>query len=453
LRDASLRRFNVVLVYRVDRLGRSLSSLIQAHQLLSGHGVTLRSATEPFDTSTPIGTFLFQLLGSMAELEKSTILERMTLGKARTARLGKWSGGVVPIGYTLAPDGRLEPGERFIETIALCETDLVRDIFARIANGGTIVGECRRLNALGILPFRRYKRRDTVVARAWIPSRLQGMLRNPVYRGEQIYASRYGPISRAVPALVSQELWERVQAQIEKNRHRPTWNATREYLLRGLVRCGVCGNSYIGEANPKPSSHNPQKIMYYYRCSRRRIRGAPQSGCPSIRVPAEALEDFVWRQCCERIDYPQEALTEARRRLMAGREQVEDMAQSAIVLSQAIAEKKAERERVITMSRRGLITIDELEQQLSAVDAETRVLSTELDVLRSQQARSESIESHLLQLSDLLGRLRESLEERGRDPLQRREVIELLIREVRVTTIATPRGKRYTLELRCTWGE
>jgi molecular chaperone GrpE (heat shock protein) len=118
-----------------------------------------------------------------------------------------------------------------------------------------------------------------------------------------------------------------------------------------------------------------------------------------------------------------------------------------------MAEKSADRERVITMGRRGLITLDELEYQLSAIDAEASVLRTELDVLQSQQARSESIEGHLLQVSDMLERLQQSLEERGRDPLQRREVIELLIREVRVTTITTPRGKRYGLELRLTWGE
>src|SRR5206468_472433 len=79
LQDVSTRRFNLVLVYRVDRLGRSLTALLDAHAALSKAGITIRSATEPFDTSTPIGTFLFQLLGSLAELEKSTITERMIL--------------------------------------------------------------------------------------------------------------------------------------------------------------------------------------------------------------------------------------------------------------------------------------------------------------------------------------------------------------------------------------
>src|SRR5687767_438961 len=79
--DAEAGQFGVVLVYRIDRLGRSLRSLLDAHDALDGLGVAIKSATEPFDTSSPIGSFLFQLLASLAELEKSTIAERTSLGR------------------------------------------------------------------------------------------------------------------------------------------------------------------------------------------------------------------------------------------------------------------------------------------------------------------------------------------------------------------------------------
>jgi site-specific DNA recombinase len=109
LEDAKLGRFGTVLSYRVDRLGRSLSALLDAYNTLTGMGIVLRSATEPFDTSTPMGSFVFQLLGSLAELERSTIAGRMAMGRARVNRDGRWTNGPVPYGYELDADGRLCP--------------------------------------------------------------------------------------------------------------------------------------------------------------------------------------------------------------------------------------------------------------------------------------------------------------------------------------------------------
>ena len=85
LQDAESGAFSAVLVYRLDRLGRSLKTLLAAHERLDKAGVAIRSGTEPFDTASPIGKFLFSLLGSMAELERSTITERMTMGRDRVA--------------------------------------------------------------------------------------------------------------------------------------------------------------------------------------------------------------------------------------------------------------------------------------------------------------------------------------------------------------------------------
>ncbi len=117
LEDAGRGDFTTVLVYRLDRLGRSLRALLDAHDALERAGVTVRSATEPFDTSTPIGKFLFQLLASLAELEKSTIIERTTMGRDRVARLGKWTNGPVPAGYDLDGEGRPVPSASPLTTV------------------------------------------------------------------------------------------------------------------------------------------------------------------------------------------------------------------------------------------------------------------------------------------------------------------------------------------------
>jgi site-specific DNA recombinase len=123
LEDAAAGRFTTLLVYRLDRLGRSLLVIVGAHDRLQAAGVSLRSATEPIDTSNPSGRLIFQMLASFAEYEKETIGERTRAGFHRALRNGKFPGRL-PYGYKLAPDG-LEIVEE--------EAAIVREIFANVA--------------------------------------------------------------------------------------------------------------------------------------------------------------------------------------------------------------------------------------------------------------------------------------------------------------------------------
>ena len=104
LRDAKLGRFDVLLVYRVDRLARSIRGLAQIIDELDQAGVIFRSATEPFDTGTPAGRMMVQMLGVFAEFERALIVERITAGLERKAARGGWCGGQRPYGLNIAAD-------------------------------------------------------------------------------------------------------------------------------------------------------------------------------------------------------------------------------------------------------------------------------------------------------------------------------------------------------------
>src|SRR5262245_3351499 len=85
-----------VVVYKLDRLGRKLRIVLDAHDALEEMGVSVRSGTEPFDSSTAFGTFMLQFIAGMAELDRSTTLEKLTRGRDRVAAAGKWTGGPIP---------------------------------------------------------------------------------------------------------------------------------------------------------------------------------------------------------------------------------------------------------------------------------------------------------------------------------------------------------------------
>src|SRR3712207_3484291 len=105
LEDAKDGRFNAVVVYKLDRLGRSLLVIVDAHDRLQEAGVALRSATEPIDTSTPPGRLIFQMLASFAEYERGTIRERTQAGQRRAFKNGRQV-GAIPYGYDIvAKDG------------------------------------------------------------------------------------------------------------------------------------------------------------------------------------------------------------------------------------------------------------------------------------------------------------------------------------------------------------
>lgn len=104
MREATAGRLDLLLVYRVDRLGRSVLGLAQILEELDAAGVAFRSATEPFDTATPAGRIMVQMLGVFAEFERATIIDRVIAGMERKAAKGGWCGGNLPYGYDLDGD-------------------------------------------------------------------------------------------------------------------------------------------------------------------------------------------------------------------------------------------------------------------------------------------------------------------------------------------------------------
>ena len=108
LTAARAGRFDLLLVYRVDRLARSVRGLAQILEDLDTAGVAFRSATEPFDTATPAGRMMVQMLGVFAEFERATIIDRVIAGMERKAAKGGWTNGRPPYGYRINGD-YLEP--------------------------------------------------------------------------------------------------------------------------------------------------------------------------------------------------------------------------------------------------------------------------------------------------------------------------------------------------------
>ncbi len=111
LAEAEAKAFATLLVFRVDRLSRKVRELAQMVDELTKQGITLKSITEPFDTSTPAGKMMLQMLGVFAEFEHATIVERTRVGMERKVKNGQWHGGQVPYGCQFDLEKRLVVSE------------------------------------------------------------------------------------------------------------------------------------------------------------------------------------------------------------------------------------------------------------------------------------------------------------------------------------------------------
>jgi site-specific DNA recombinase len=244
LEDAKEGKFQNVLVYRLDRLGRTQLGILDAADRLERLGVALRSATEHYETATPQGRLLFQMLGSFAEFERSTIKQRTRDGLHREYREGRYM-GPIPFGYRAggSEDGCLE--------IAPEEAGLVRGIFERIAVGGTLYSEAARLNDLGVRPPSwRYPSKKRSTAKHRSPPTIRTIVRNTTYSGtHKITLSTGEVVEQAVPPIVKPELQRQALARLEENRRFSGGRKTRQYLLSGLITCAVCGCSCVGRTN------------------------------------------------------------------------------------------------------------------------------------------------------------------------------------------------------------
>jgi site-specific DNA recombinase len=271
LAEAGLGRFDLLLVYRVDRLSRSVRGLAQILEDLEAAGFSFRSATEPFDTTTAAGRMMVRLLGVFAEFERESIVERTVAGLQKKASRGEWTGGQTPYGYTYDQERRLlVPVEDEVAT--------VQQIFRRYAS--------RRHGSAAISSWLNDRGVRTRRGGCWTPQRVIDVLRNPTYIGRlpykgESFAASHDPVIDVEHFEAAQALLGERGERYPLRRGNPT-----DYLLTSKLRCSKSGRGFVGTA-----SHGKGGAYRYYSCFTRQRHGTAR--CGQERIPAVPLEDGI----------------------------------------------------------------------------------------------------------------------------------------------------------------
>jgi site-specific DNA recombinase len=306
LADVKARKVQVIVVYKVDRLTRSLADFAKLVELFDAHGVSFVSVTQQFNTTTSMGRLTLNVLLSFAQFEREVTAERIRDKVAASKRKGLWVGGMVPLGYQLH-DGKL--------SIVEDEADRVRLIFERYLALGSVNRLVLELRACDIRT--KIRRLSNGTTRGGVPF-TQGplfyILRNRFYIGEVVYKGEICPGPQ--PPLIDRALFDAVQRRLTEQRsHHVRTRTKSEAPLRGLL-FDSAGNRMV------PTHATKHGVRYRYYVSQPYLRGQakPPPGL-IIRVPATEIERAVAKAVGEhrRHIVPEQESTEDRNRPPRGR--------------------------------------------------------------------------------------------------------------------------------------
>jgi DNA invertase Pin-like site-specific DNA recombinase len=278
--DIAAGRVDIVVVYKVDRLTRSLADFAKLVETFDATGASFVSVTQQFNTSTSMGRLTLNMLLSFAQFEREVTAERIRDKIAASKRKGMWMGGPVPLGYD-AVDRKLEINESEAET--------VRHIFEQYLALDSILHLKYALDRGGIVSKQRInKAGNKINGQSLSRGALALILRNPLYIGEvQHKGERYPGLHEAI---IDCDVWNRVQELLDGQRvvRRNATNASVPSPLAGMLF------DQKGEPlTPGHASKGPARIRYRYYNSNRLVVGLAADHPDAWRLPAEPVERAV----------------------------------------------------------------------------------------------------------------------------------------------------------------
>ena len=276
LADIQAHKVDTVVVYKVDRLTRSLADFAKIVEVFDAHEVSFVSVTQQFNTTTSMGRLTLNMLLSFAQFEREVTGERIRDKIAASKRKGMWMGGPIPLGYDSRDKKLVVNGS---------EAEVVRKVFSLYLELGGVDLLKQETDHLGLVTKRH---EDGSGFRGGLPfsrGNLYQMLHNPIYAGEIAHKGKVYPGQHE--RIIAPDLWEAVQKRLNTNtreRQSPT-NITGTFILTGKLF-----DETGDRLSPTSANRNGKRHRYYV--SRRLLRTGDRSN-GGWRLPARQLEQVV----------------------------------------------------------------------------------------------------------------------------------------------------------------
>ena len=283
LSDIEAGQIDCVVVYKVDRLSRSLLDFARMMETFDKHRVAFVSITQQFNSASSMGRLVLNVLLSFAQFEREIISERTRDKIAAARRKGKWSGGLPILGYDVDERSKLIVNQD--------EAKRVQEIFALYLKHQGLLPVVWELERRGWTNKRWITRKGQEQGgKPFTKTALHKLLTNVVYVGKVRYKNEVHQGEHV--GIVEPETWQCVQDMLRENRWSSALGGPKQGCapLKGLVRCVPCGCAMT----PAHSLGNGSQRYRYYTCTGAQKRG--WHTCPSKSVPAAQMEKLVVQQ-------------------------------------------------------------------------------------------------------------------------------------------------------------
>lgn len=402
--DARRKKFDIVVVYKIDRFARNNRLMLNLVEELDGMGIGFKSATESFDTVTAAGKMALSMLGTVAQFERDRIIERVFPGMIKGVERGNWQGArYAPFGYNYNKEKKL------LEVVPQ-EAKIVKAIYTMYLSGQSTP------QIAGHLYQKSYKTRS----KGRFHTKLVGdILKNQIYIGKIIWNKHHydkkqktlkgykyvkNDSSKVVVSegrhkpIIRQEEFDAVQDKLAKNRKgMGARKGCKEYPLTGIVFCAKCGHTFYGALQVSSREKGKTKAKRrYYRCSG---RSTHYVDCNNVFVRSDDLEMEVYKIL--EITFSGD-VDEARLKVIAANssgQHSEDIAEKMNELKMDLAVNLKKQERLGQIFSEGLLAMEAYKPQIMPLRDEekaTKAKIKKLELSLIEKERSKEYQQMLL---------------------------------------------------------
>lgn len=432
--DVDKNKFQAVLVWKISRLSRNMLDTLTLLDLFEDNGVKFISYSENFDTGSPIGRLVVQLMASIAEMERNTLSENVKLGMKQRALEGSWNGGII-FGYDVI-EKELVINEK--------EASIIRLAFELYAEGKGLKAIANHLNKAGYRTKRGHHFSINGVAQ---------ILDNIVYNGKISWAkvenwdSKRRKSRNPNPiivegkheSIISDDLWNIVQARRNSKSFKQR-QSNKPFLLSGLLRCPTCNQGMVPATTTCTLKGGTKRKYRYYVCSDFHNKGA--SACSANSTKAYEAEAQLINKIEQFAHNEEQLFTKLQALNTTSIELLHSLTMELEVIKKRLLEIQSLQNQYLDAFEQKTLPVTILHERLQKLSSEKTALEQRQNEITAQLSSNDSkvIQPELIQT--LLMRFLEVYKYASREHQKR--LLQLLIERI---TIAQPKGKPRSIDI------